>query len=264
MKFPTMSNIFGSTPQTSGPAMNPGVNPANVNPAAQNPQNTPQANLATVNTAATAPNGLVPQTSADSVAAQQTQQSGMAKYNDLWQNPTTPAPQGQPLFNISMDQINEAARKQNFTGEAATPEQIAAVAAGGEAAVQAMLQIVNSVGQNVYAQSAVATTKLIEGALDKKKFASTEDVESKIRQFQVGTSLSEVNPVFNSPAAQPIIEGLKAQFLTKFPNASPKEITSMVNDYLSNFASEFNAPARTAEQNAAVKKADDWGKFFGE
>src|SRR5690242_1641917 len=107
MKF-SMPNIFGSTPATSGAAVNPGVNPAAVNPAAHNPA----LELSTKADAGTAANGVVP---ANNPAVQE--KSGLDKFADLWETPSADpnaATTGQPLFNIDPAKIQEAVRSQNF------------------------------------------------------------------------------------------------------------------------------------------------------
>lgn len=259
-----MQKIFGN-------ATNPGVNPAALNPAtmaanpaaAQGPAgHNPALELQGKSDATTAPNGIVPATSA---AATADGKNGLEQFNDMW-TATAPAGQGQgqPLFNLSQENILAAARKQDFTKEIATPEMLAKVAAGGAEGVQAMMEMMNSMGQMVYAQSAVATTKLVEGALDKSNFAKIADLDTHMKRHTLNTTLPDVNPVFSSPAAQPIIQGLSQQFMVKFPAASPKEISGMVNDYLTNFSNAFNAPAKAAEQQKqqAASGETDWSKFM--
>ena len=256
-----MSRIFG-------PATNPGINPASINPAtmAANPAapqgHNPAVEMQSKTDATTAANGMVP---ASTAAATADGKSGLDQFNDMWKtDPATQQQQGQPLFNLSQENILAAARKQDFMKDVATPEMLAKVQAGGAEGVQAMMEMMNTMGQMVYAQSAVATTKLVEGALDKSQFAKVADLDTHMKRHTLNTTLPEANPVFSSPAAQPIIQGLSQQFMVKFPAASPKEISGMVQDYLTNFSAAFNAPAKAAEEQKqkAASGETDWSKFM--
>lgn len=236
-------------------------------PAAQNPMQvapTPgniPANAAVTSqsaaTVATAPNGVVPNTP---VVTEGAAKSGLDAFSDIWNTEANPAAQGQPLFNVSQEKMLEAARKQDFKS-VATPEQMAQITAGGAEAAQAMFDIMNAMAQNVYAQSAFASTRLIEGALDKSKFAKVDDVDSRIRSSSLNNSLRQENPIFNHPAAQPLLQSVQQQLLVKHPTATPQELTQMAQEYLTQFAAMANGPA---VQQAAAKapKGEDWGKFF--
>lgn len=263
-----MTKIFG-------PSTNPGINPNAVNPAtmqqgnqaaqvqaSQGTVHDPAQNLQSKQDAGTAANGVVP---ANGTGGGAEGRSGLDSFNDLWKTePTQNQTQGQPLFNLSQEQIMAASKKQDFTKGIATQEQLTKVAAGGQEAVVAMMEMMNAMGQMVYAQNAVATTKLIEGALDKSQFAKVADLDSHMKRHTLSTTLPEINPLFSSPAAQPIIDGLSQQFMVKFPNSTPKEISGMVNDYLTHFTGAFTAPATAAKQKEADAKSNgtDWDKFL--
>ncbi len=214
---------------------------------------------ATVSNNATAPNGVVPV--AATPEAGKSPESSMDKYKEIWDTAANPDnKQGQPLFNTSKEQLLEMARNQSFTDTGITQEQLAAVVAGGEGAVGALMAIVNTASQNVYAQSAHATTKLIEGALAKSGFATTADVQKTFKQSTVGESLRSSNPAFAHPAAAPIIDAVKAQMIAKYPNASSAELTQMAQEFVLSFAE--GAQGKKQETAPTVKAAEDWDKFF--
>lgn len=246
-----MQTLFGAAPLNTNPAMAatpPGNIPVTAAPAMQSVTNN-----------ATAPNGTVPAatpTGKDGAPASQAD-----PFADLWQPTTDATTPGQPLFNVSQDKLQEAARQHNFK-TTATPEQIAAIAAGGEGAVAAMAELMNSVAQNAYAGSVFATTKLIEGALDKSKFAKESDLATKVRDMQVTSSLRESNPVFKDPAFAPFIETATKQFQLKHPNASAGELRDMALSYVGTMMDRFSAPTKAAEQAKKAKAEDDWSGFL--
>lgn len=216
--------------------------------------------LQTANGAGTAPNGTVPAT----VATQEnTVKSGLDAFADIWNTEANQGAQGQPLFNVSHDKMIEAARKQNFTA-GINPELAAKITAGGPEAVVAMMEMMNTVAQNAYAQSAFAGTQLITGALDKSQFAKASDIDSRVKALGLDANLRTENPMFAHPAAQPLLQSVQAQLLTKFPNATPAELTKMAQDYLISFAQGVNAPQQQQQQQQNAKDAGgmDWSKFL--
>lgn len=190
--------------------------------------------------------------------------SPMDQFSELWQSdPNQKATD--PLIAIDPKQLADAARKTDFT-KIVNPELAQKVAAGGEEAVQAMMQMLNQVSQGVYAQSAFAASKLVEQALAKAQDKIAADIPAHVKRLQVSDTLRSENPVFNHPAASPILGAIESQLTVKFPNSSASEITSMAKQYLESFANAVKAPAELAKQQEAAKaqaKSDsDWTSFF--
>lgn len=260
--------IFGKAPTTPTAVPTPAQVQQAQAQAAATPGNMPAdtaTRVASTSSAGTAPNGTVP---AGTDTAGKAGKSGLDVFSDLFQtDPNAPKPEpGQPLFNVSKEKMMESARKQDFK-ESVTAEQAAAIAAGGPEAVHTLMEIINTVSQNVYAQSAFTTTKLIENALDRSKFAKTDDIDSRIRSSSVSNSLREENPLFSNPAVAPMLDMVKSQMLVKFPQATTAEIADMSKNYLTAFAEAALQPAKDAETAAAAAKkpkggsATDWSSF---
>lgn len=186
------------------------------------------------------------------------------QFADLWKN--EPASEGREqntgLFNIDPKKMFEAAGKIDFA-KMIKPEQLQAIAQGGDAAVQAFAQAMNGVAQGVYAQSAFATTKIVEQALGKAKQQYNSELPSLIKKHQVSDNLRAENPIFANPAIQPIISALEAQLTVKFPNATASEITGMAKQYVEAVGSSF-APKPAAPENDGKAGANttDWDKFL--
>lgn len=234
-----------------------------VQQAAPTPGNIPASAAAastTVATAGTAPNGAVP---VNEVTADGATKSGLDQFADIWNTQAQQGTQGQPLFNVSQEKMMEAARKQNF-GFQPSPEQAAKITAGGPEAVQAMMEMMNTMAQNVYAHSAFASTRLIEGALEKSQFARAADIDNKFKSLTVTNTLNSENPIFSNPAAQPLLDSVKNQLLVKYPNATPNELATMAKTFLQDFITAANAPQAQQQQQAQAQAAagEDWSKFF--
>lgn len=247
------NNLIGTTP---APAAAPASSPT---PPGNIPPNT--ATTGTTNTG-TAPNGIVPPVDPNAPADPST---SFDQFRDLWKNePTDPnaAPPG-VFGNVDPKKFMEAAGKIDFS-KAVTPENLQAISAGGEPAMAAFAQAMNTVAQGVYAQSAFATTKIVEQALSKSKESFLAELPQHIKKETVSGSLRAENPIFSNPAVQPIISALEAQMTVKYPNASAGEITSMAKQYVEALGSSFSAKPKPEVGAPKNKKGEtDWSTFLG-
>lgn len=234
----------GQTPPT---AVQPGGATSPTNPtvpaATQSPQGTP----GTQNTPTT------PEPSAN--------QSPLDQFADLWKTDPNAATPGtiDNLFNIDPAKLQEAAAKTNFS-QVISQDTIQKMAAGGQEAVEAFSDSMNKVAQAVYAQSAMATAKIVEQALGKAQASYDARIPNLIKQHQVSDNLRNESPIFNNPAVSPLISAMEVTFTQKYPNASAGEITKMAKDYIAAIATSFSpAPPAPAPSNP---NEYDWSKFL--
>lgn len=187
--------------------------------------------------------------------------SPLEGYSDLWQAPdpskTTP---DTPLFQMDPKKLQAAVSKINFT-DTLTPDILAAVAGGGDAAVAALKQYGDTLGRGIFAQSTATTAKLIEQALKR----NTTDIESRIPNLIKSQNVSSLNraenPLFSNPATAPIMSALESQFQTKYPNATAAEITAHTKAYLTEFVTLAGAPDRAAAEAAKTKDDTDFSTW---
>lgn len=186
--------------------------------------------------------------------------AGLDKFNDLWKPAESPAgEQPNGLFNVDPKQLMEAARKIDFT-KVIQPTQLQAIAQGGEQAVTAFAQALNTVAQTVYAQNAHATAKIVEQAVNRSQETMRNELPQHIKRQTVSESLRTENPALSHPAAAPILGALEQQLTTKFPNATASEIKSMATDYLTSFAGTFQKPAQQSSQS--TPSGTDWDSWI--
>lgn len=261
--FDIMSIFKGgqSQPQSGPMSAQQGLNPALPAPTGANNPGVPLPG--------TTENGLPTPPSGNSVGAPGNSDSNpsspFAEFKDIWQTPTTPDPSQAPIFS-QMDpaKVMEAAKKHNFA-TSITPEMLAKIQAGGTEATQAFAAAMNSVAQTVYAQSAVATTKIVEQALGKAQERYDANLPSLVKKLSANENLLAENPLLSNPAIQPLVGALQEQLVRKNPNATSAEIQSQVNAYFASLGTAFapkpvETPASKAAKAAAVQ--DDWSKFF--
>lgn len=216
-------------------------------------------------TAGTAPNGTIPVDTSSPATAP------LDPYKELWQNkPTDPnAPPADTSFlgPVNGDDLLKAASNIDFT-KIITPEMATAIAAGGEEGTKATLQAMNAVAQLTHAQSANATTKIVELALEKATQRFQDQIPQLLRN-QNTDSLIKENPVLSHPGASPLISGLVNQLQTKYPEATPAELKKHAEDYLTNFSKSFlnttGVSTTTSQSNTLGSPQPDnfdWEQFF--
>jgi len=187
--------------------------------------------------------------------------SPLDSFADLWQNADTGTEptDNASMFAVDSKALNETVGKMNFLGNI-PPKVQEALNAGGESAVKANLYLMNQVAQQSFAQSAQATTKIVEAALAKQAEAFESRVSDVVKKQGMRDDLASSNPVFKHAAAAPILQGLEAQILKKYPNASPTELSQMAQNFLKSFADEISGVNKPKE--SGQKSDTDFSNFF--
>lgn len=249
------SSIFGTAPTQQLPTQPaPGNNPTQV----ANPGN---GLPSTHQSQTTPPNGVIPTEGVQppNVTEPPGNQSPLDPFKDIWQTvtPNKDDPNSGPIFTAPDPQkIMDAAKKVDFS-KVVTPETLAQIAQGGEKAATAFLTAINQVSQLTYAQSAMATSKIVEQALDKQQQRYEANLPGQLKKLSAGDTLAS-NPLINHPAVAPLAGALTEQLQRKNPNATASEIAEQVGQYFNQMATAFT-PQKPA---AKVPASEDWGKFF--
>lgn len=247
-----MQMLFGGAPANTQPQNVPPVNQPPSGAPNTEPLPGTQANQST------APNGVVPAGSNNPPTPEPTPMDG---FKDLWQTPANTDPNAnQSMFaNLDPKKIMESAKTVDFT-KAITPDMLQKIQAGGAEAMQILPQILNSVAQASFGQSALATTKIVEQALSQQQ----EKFEAMLPTFVKRASADDAlaaNPIYNNPAVQPLVTAAKEMFIRKHPNATAAEITSQVEGYFKALGQTLT-PAPTQTQAKATPGEVDWDKFM--
>lgn len=241
----SIAGLFGTPPAPApAPNLNPSPNATNPNPLPGVDPNNP-----TVPSPSPAP---APNTNPEP--------SPFEAFKDIWQTPDNTDPNAsQAIFsNLDPKKLMESARQVDFTKTIA-PESLQKIQAGGPEAVAAFAQAMNNVAQTVYAQSAVATTKIVEQALGKAQERIDNQLPSMVTRLTANQNLVAENPLIRNPAISPIVEALQMKLQMKNPNATPAELNQQVNAYLGELAKSFGPkPVATETKPGEV----DWSTFL--
>lgn len=247
-----MDKLFGgSTPAPAAPAAVPAAIPAGYSPT-------------TAGTATAEANGVIPPEAAAEAAGAAV--SPLDEFKGLWDNPTNTEEVDNTIFGtIDPKMIAASAGKLNFAG-AVSKEDIAAIQAGGEGAVKALGNALNATTQAVYAQSALASSKLIEAASAKLEERILGKLPEQVRRNLLDNDMVEENAAYSHPAAVPIVKLVQNQLATKYPNATPTELRKMAQQYFDNsykaIGGDRNTAAAAAAKNPALDSTD-WDLELG-
>lgn len=238
----------------------PSAVPANMTPQGQ-PGATPgqPGNLPATQPAMTANPSGVPGAQATPT---EPEKSPFADFDKLWDIPKLPEGQipDEPIrFNVDGSKVAASAKQIDFT-KAVTPALLEKINAGGEGALQAMMQAMNEMGQTIFAQSMIAGTKVTENALEMGHQRVQRTLPTTIRKANIRDQLREDNPLFTNPATAPLLGILEQQLTTQFPTATPAEISAHARKYISTFANEATKlTPEYQQQQQRVREADyDW------
>lgn len=207
----------------------------------------------TQNNTNTAANGTIP-TNDNTNNQQQANKNPLDAFNDLWETPKLKEGEKEQenMFNVDPVKLREAAGKVPFD-QVITPEIRATIAKGGEEGVNASISAMNTMVQSVYAQSALATTKIVEKAINDAQAKWDANLPNVIKRHNVGNSLREENPAMNHAAVAPLISALESKLVQKYPNATTKEINDMAKDYMrQTFTAIFPEMKNTSDEGTGT------------
>ncbi len=255
--MPGVMDMF-STPPVSNPAATPTVDLSGTQPAPvvqPAPVTTVQPNtttsLPTKPVSDVAPGGEAP-----------VDNSSLAPFSKIWEdipieeNVEAPVDPNAPVVLDPKD-VQEVVSKQNLASSI-TPEQTAAITAGGEEAAKALAEIVNSVAQSTLVQATLVSNKLAEQAIEKAIARNAAGLPAALRAAQVAAAASTANPDVNHPAAKPILDLITPQILERNPDATPSEVIELQNTYLIALGEMFAPKAASTE----VPDSQNWEKYL--
>jgi hypothetical protein len=255
-----MDKIFGLV-KPAAPNQTPAQTQLQQNQAAV--QNNLQAppNTNTAQSAQTASNGLIPEGSGEKPP-----ESPVAKFETLWEPPKPVEGENknnqQTRQQITAEQMLEAAGKVDFT-KVLDQETLQKISAGGQDAVNAMVQALNKTAQNVFAQSTLVTQKLIERENAKTREEFNAQLPSLVKKQSLSARLVAENPAFAHPAVAPMITALQSQLQEKYPKATEAELQTLAKEYLTGVAG-IVAPSQKQTDGKAKDAPDavDWDQYL--
>jgi hypothetical protein len=167
-----------------------------------------------------------------------------------------------PLFNIDPAKMKDEVAKINFVQH---PEMAEKVQAAMKGDASAMLEVINFAAQQSFMRAAQLSASTSERAARTVQERMQQELPNHVRRISSAEALSEVNPVFDHPAMKPMVDAVRAQFESKFPDAAPREIAKMVNGYLGDVSTQLTQKKDPTTDHRKVDGSnDDFVDFFGQ
>lgn len=198
-------------------------------------------------------------------AAGKGDKSPLSGYADLWQASDNDARPIDWKPNIKADpvKVKAAAEALDFTSQ--IPAELMLTASKGDPA--ALARVMNLSAQGGFAKATETTAAIVNEALEKQGLKYKEEIIPAIlKDFSTSQAVRADQPLYENPAAAPMLSLVENQLKIKYPTASPAEISAKAKEYVNQFAEvvvtsngqQVTAPVKPA----AHKQEQDWDKFF--
>jgi len=194
----------------------------------------------------------------------------------LWENeprdPNAPDPDEDSgyLPKIKPEDLQKRIGQIDFK-KAIKPEQIEALKAGGDGAVAAQMDILNTVGQQIMLTAFTATQNMIERGLTTAEGKFLGKVPNHVKDIMIEDGLTSSNKIMKDARFAPQVEAVRRRFQQKFPKATPKAIENAVNAHFDEMVKLATAKPTTnpddesLENDKALKMGSptaDWENWF--
>ena len=140
------------------------------------------------------------------------------------------------------------------------PESIAAALGGDQAA---FASVINSAVQAAMLQSVRVNNTMLNAAVNQRTADIMKALPGNVQQALTSNQLRQDLPIFNHPAAAPMLAALEQNLLTNQPGITPAQASQVARDYLQNFAAELNGGNSKTQATSTNSPAGiDWSKMF--
>lgn len=197
---------------------------------------------------------------ATAAAAASTPPAPLAGFEALWQsdpNKQAVQPTG-VLPAVTAEQLSATLANSNFLAN--IPQDLMTKAAGGDSA--AFADVINQGLRGVMLQAVLASHGLVNAGAKAQGEQLMGKLPSMVRSSTVTDSLTS-NPLYNNPAIKPVMDSVRNQLETKYPQAGSSEIASMLDSYFADFGKAFTGGgAATDAGNTGGKSAAGETNWF--
>lgn len=178
---------------------------------------------------------------------------------DLWSASQPTAAQASQYLALKPEEIQASAKNMNFAS-LVTPDHQAAIAGGGEGAAKAVVELMNTLGQAVFAASSMQSGNFVNSGLGKFRSGLDTELPNLIKSNQAKDALFQQNDFLQKPAVAPVAEAVMKQLQAKYPAASQAELVEATGEYLRNAFGGFGQSQTT--QTQSKPKEIDWESFL--
>lgn len=236
----SIMNIFKAAPATA----------SKTEGQAGQPNNSPQAkeNLSQ-NPPTTGADGKMPGTDP-------TGENPLDAYKKMFDNANSNTELTAPSFSIDPKVLGEVSSRMDFT-RGVNPETLQKATSGD---VNALMDIIKKVGQNVYRASLEHSTALTDSHLKTRGEFESKQLSAGVNKKLTETALSSA-PNYSHPVVKAELNRIASQIAAANPDASPTEVAQSAQKYLNDLYNALNPSVgkKVEEQNEGM----DWAKYLG-
>lgn len=181
-------------------------------------------------------------------------------YAEVWGQEPAASPGSRPLFNTDPAKFGEAVNGMDFTKN--VPKELMEKVLAGDA--QALMSLVNRVGQNAFSTATMSSKEMIEHANRASGGNVQNLVNEAVRAALAQQNINSRNPAFSDPLVAPLLGELSSRIRAKFPEASAEELSTKADEMLMMIAKKLVSGSpeerQRQKQQQEVKKSEnfDW------
>lgn len=184
-----------------------------------------------------------------------------AEFADLWTMNNTQSNQA-PNFKLNPQQLNQVTGNLNFA-KSVNQDDLAKIVQGGEEAVGALVNVLNSVGREIFSTNAQFSSHMTEAGYNSAQQAIDRGLPNLVKKQFTQNELFQANPKLREPALQPLVMAIQSQIAQKYPNASPQEVNGMVDKYFSEVVSKsFSKDSESPQAQSGKSNNYDFSSFL--
>ena len=164
-----------------------------------------------------------------------------------------------PMGAEQLQALQQRVSNVNFLS-GVKPESVAAALGGDQAA---FMSVINSAVQAAMLQSVRVNNTMLNAAVNQRTQEIMKALPSNVQQALTANQLRQDLPIFNHPAAAPVLAALEQNLTLNQPGITPAQATQVAKSYLQNFFAEFSGTNPNQQQQTTTTPAGiDWSKMF--
>lgn len=148
--------------------------------------------------------------------------------------------------------LGDMVEKMDFTNGTFDDQDLADMKEGGDKAIAANFRVMQKMSRKIFSSALSASSRLTEGGFANARKRFDGQMPERFRDLMTENELSSGSGLMANPAFQPMVKSLKAQYLKKFPKATPSEINGAINQYFEYMIAEAGKAKSKGKQDTDI------------
>lgn len=179
-------------------------------------------------------------------------------YANLYDTTKTQEQEAAPSFRLDSTALSEVSSKMDFT-KGIAPDLMQKATSGD---VNALLQVIQTVGQQAYKASVDHTTSLTDSFLSQRQSFEDKRVNEGVKS-QLTQQELQLAPNYNHPVVKTELNRIAAQVAKANPDYSPQQVAQTAQQYIKDLSQALHPEATKQQQASGTGTNDmDWSKYL--